>query len=105
MLTNDKHGFASLTGGYVNVRKERKEVLQVVVGTANNSKWQCNASTNSSNSPLSVKNDTKPLSTFSSKIATDMPLYEPPGVLLLLIYCQGYWSFSLACLYDMYCLD
>ncbi|KAI3837666.1 hypothetical protein MKW98_027025 [Papaver atlanticum] len=68
------------SGGYVNVRKGRKEVLQVVVGNANNSKWQCNASTNSSNSPLSVKNDTKPLSTFSSKIATDMPLYEPPGV-------------------------
>ncbi|MCL7047977.1 hypothetical protein MKW94_023535, partial [Papaver nudicaule] len=68
------------SGGYVNVRQGRKGVLQVVVRSTNKSKWQCNASANSSNSPLSVKNDTKPLSTFSSKIATDMPLYEPPGV-------------------------
>ncbi|OVA08954.1 Exonuclease [Macleaya cordata] len=66
-----------LSGAQVNVRRGKGE-LQVVVVGGSNSKWQCNASTNF-NSQSSVKNQSK-LSTFSSKIATDMPLYEPPGV-------------------------
>lgn len=67
------------TGGHVNISREIKEVLQVV---RTNSKWQCNASTNSNSQSSSIKNNAK-LSTFSSNISTNMPLYEPPGVLTI----------------------
>lgn len=49
--------------------------------------WQCHATTKSekrsSSQPLMVKNQmaVKP-ATYSSRIATDIPLYESPGVYL-----------------------
>lgn len=78
--------------------------------------WQCHATTKSekrsSSQPLMVKNQmaVKP-ATYSSRIATDIPLYESPGVCLPFCFnsliflfsffcvCNFRWGCSLTCVY------